>query len=35
MGSGSTGKAALKLGRRFIGIEMDTKIFNQTVGSFT
>ncbi|MEC4725949.1 site-specific DNA-methyltransferase [Shewanella sp. D64] len=34
MGSGSTGKAALKLGRRFIGIEMDADIFNQTVAGF-
>ncbi|MEC4726182.1 site-specific DNA-methyltransferase, partial [Shewanella sp. D64] len=34
MGSGSTGKAALKLGRQFIGIEMDAKIFNQTISGF-
>lgn len=34
MGSGSTGKAALKLGRRFIGIEMDSDIFNQTASNF-
>lgn len=30
MGSGSTGKAALALNRRFIGIEFDPEIFKQT-----
>ena len=28
MGSGTTGVAALKLGRKFIGIEHDTNWFN-------
>jgi len=28
MGSGTTGEAALKLGRKFIGIEQDQKWFN-------
>ena len=28
MGSGTTGEAALKLGRKFIGIEQDQKWFD-------
>lgn len=31
MGSGSTGKACLKLNRQFIGIEMETPTFNKAV----
>lgn len=31
MGSGSTGKACLKLNRQFIGIEMETPTFNKTL----
>lgn len=31
MGSGSTGEACLKLGRRFIGIEKDPEIFQETL----
>lgn len=31
MGSGSTGKACLKLGRRFIGIEFEEETFISTV----
>lgn len=35
MGSGSTGKAALALNRRFIGIEYDADIYRQTEQQFT
>lgn len=39
MGSGTTGEAALKLGRKFIGIEQDQKWFdiakNRLVGDTT
>ncbi|TOQ33684.1 DNA adenine methylase, partial [Vibrio parahaemolyticus] len=31
MGSGSTGKACLKLGRRFIGIEFEEETFDTTL----
>lgn len=34
MGSGSTGKACVKLNRKFIGIEMEEGTFNATVESF-
>ena len=30
MGSGTTGEAALKLNRRFIGIEIDKKYYSRT-----
>ena len=34
MGSGSTGKACMKLKRKFIGIEFEEERFNQTVNEF-
>jgi len=34
MGSGSTGKACVKLNRRFIGIEMEEGTYMSTVDSF-
>lgn len=35
MGSGSTGKACVKLNRRFIGVEMDKDIYSSTLDSFS
>ena len=34
MGSGSTGKACVKLNRKFVGIEFEEELFNQTVNEF-
>ena len=34
MGSGATGLAALRCGRRFVGIEKDTAYFNMATGAF-
>ncbi len=34
MGSGSTGIAALRCGRRFVGVEQDDEYFHQTVLRF-
>ena len=35
MGSGSTGKQCLKLDRQFIGIEMETPTFQNTLASLS
>ncbi|MDQ1886727.1 site-specific DNA-methyltransferase, partial [Aeromonas salmonicida] len=34
MGSGATGKAAWRLGRRFIGVELEAPRFTQTCQEF-